>query len=145
MSKEAVRVIKQVEVNNLQNIVTKVTVTNLKEFTSCFEKVREACPDTVVMLLAEVGRMLFATVHVPPRAGEQLDEWLTNCVANVINDGIVTEHIFGETYIIEITYPEGSESSPFKLIDVINGTAFSILRKLGFEQDDVSSEENFDF
>ena len=145
MSKEAARVIKQVEVNNLQNIVTKVTVTNLKEFTSCFEKIREACPDTVIMLLADVGRTLFATVYIPPRAEEKLDDWLDRCVQNVINDGIMTQHIFGDTFVVEITYPEGGESYPFKLIDVINGMAFSILRKLGFEQEDVSSEENFDF
>ena len=141
MSKEAARVIKQVEVNNLQNIVTKVTVTNLKEFTSCFEKVREACPDTVVMLLAEVGKTLFAAAYVPPRAEEKLVEWLDDSVENVINDGVVASY----KNVAEITYPEGSESSPFKLIDVINGTAFSILRKQGLEQEDVSSEEIFEF
>lgn len=145
MSKEAARVIKQVEVNQLPNIVTKVTVNNLKEFTSCFDKIRDACPNTIIMLLAEVGKTLFVSAHIPSSAEEKLTEWLADSVENVINDGIVTEHTFGDTYILEITYPEGSESSPFKLIDVVNGTAFSILRKLGLEQEDVSSEEIFEF
>ncbi len=141
MSKEAARVIKQVEVNNLQNIVTKVTVNNLKEFTSCFEKVREACPDTVVMLQAEIGRTLLVVAYIPPRAEEKLVNWLENSIQNVVNDGVVVKH----ENVTEINYPEGSESSPFKLIDVVNGTAFSILRKQGLEQEDVSSEEIFEF
>lgn len=143
MSKEATRVIKQINLNNLPNIVTKVEVNNLKEFTSCFEKIKTACTDTVIMLLAELTKekTLLAATYIPQRVNDQLQNWLIDSTKFVINDGTVVN----DGDIMQIVYPNESESIPFKLVDVVNGTAFSILKKTGLQQEDESSEEIFDF
>ena len=121
MTKEAAKVIKRVKSDDLPNIVTKVKVNNRKEFTSCFEKIRAGCPETVVMVMADSpitknqkANIMWVAAYVPERAKDQLQEWLNNSIKDVISDGAVTSREISESStIVEITYPDESESVPF--------------------------------
>ena len=149
MSKEAQRVIKQIQTNNLPNIVARVKVNNIKEFSTCLSKIRIACPDTVIMIIADKpitkkqkDKVLWVGANVPERVAEQLEGWMDDSTKHIVADGKITEHLDENTYsIVSIEYPTTSESIPFKLVDVVNGTAFSILKKRGIQEDESSSEE----
>jgi hypothetical protein len=149
MSKEAKRVTTQIQKNELKNIVTKVTVNNLKEFQSCFEKVKDTCPDTVIMLVSDApvtkkqtSKLLWVAAYVPERVHEELMGWINDSTNSIICDGeVALREISPRSTVIEIVYPDGSECVPFKLVDVINGTAFSILRKKGLIEEESSEEE----
>tara|TARA_R110002073_G_C9218362_1_gene559652 strand:+ start:150 stop:581 length:432 start_codon:yes stop_codon:yes gene_type:complete len=138
MSKEAARIIKQIEVNTLPNIVTKIKINNEKEFVTCFNKVVNKCPNTVIMLLADVKKTLYIASHVPDEFKELLNNWLDQSIQYFIKDG---EFIQITPNIKKITYPDDSEQIPFKLVDEVNGTAFSILKKYNLQQDESSDEE----
>ena len=152
MSKEAARVVKQVKANNLPNIVTRVKINNQKEFESCVTKIIAGCPDTVVMIVADIpitkkqkAKVLLAASYVPERVKDgEINQWLDKSVEHVVKDGeLVIISSDPKTKSIQITYPEDSESTPFKLVDMINGPAFSILKKAGLQEDESSSEEDY--
>ncbi len=155
MSKEAARVVKQVKANNLPNIVTRVKINNQTEFESCVTKIITGCPDTVVMIVADIpitkkqkDKVLLAASYVPDRVTDgELDQWLDKSVEHVVKDGELVEVLGDDRSYrsIQITYPEDSESTPFKLVDMINGPAFSILKKAGLQEDESSSEEDYGF
>jgi hypothetical protein len=152
MSKEAARIIKLVEVSKLPSIATKVTVNNLKEFTSCFEKIKAGCPGIVVMITAAVpitkkqkDKIMFVASYIPEEFQDKLVDWRTRSIEHAINDGVIVEHIVNDLTILQVTYPEESEFFPWKLIDVVNGTASSILKKAEICLEDSSSEEHFEF
>ena len=154
MSKEAKRIAKQVEVNGLQNIVNKVKVDNLAVFTSCFNKIKIACPDTVVMITADKpitkkqkDNVMYVATYIPERAQGELDGWLEKSIEYVIRDGDLVTHVDEpESKIVEITYPAKTESVSSKLVDTVNGSAFGVLKKVGlYQEDEESSDELFDF
>ncbi len=141
MSKEAARIVKQIQLNKLPNIVIRVAVTSMKEFTSCIEKIAAECPETVIMISADVGRTLFIGTHIPFVHKQTLENWLTNSIIS-IQEGVLFSNQRSETTsVYSLTYVETSEKYPFKLVDEVNGTAYNILKKLGLQEDESESEE----
>jgi hypothetical protein len=90
------------------------------------------------MLLSDVKKTLYITSYVPDEFKKLLNNWLDQSIQYVIKDGEVTQIT---SNIKKITYPDDSEQFPFKLVDEVNGTAFSILKKHNLQQDESSNEE----
>jgi len=142
MSKEAARVSKVIKLNNQTTFVTKVVVNNVKEITSCIEKIHNSCPDTIVLITCAIIKTntLLAASAFPD--GKQLNNFLADSIASVIEgEPIFTDGTTPACRVVEIVYPAESEQYAFKNVDTVNGTAFSLLKKAGlYEEPEDSSE-----
>ena len=138
MSKEAARISQLIKQNGQTTFITKVELANVKEVTSCIEKIAKACPDTLVMISAATKEnRLISAVHVP--SGIDFPDFLTKTVEAT---GIASENTFThDRHVVEISYPPESEQYAFKTVDVLNGSAFSLLKKTGLYQEESSEEE----
>lgn len=163
------RIIKQIELNKLQVFINKVDVQTLDEFVKCITHVSESCPDTIVMLLAApsptveapkkgknieeidtpFSKLMYISTSIPLKAAELAVNLLTSSAKSVYGENV--EIIKSENFYVEksqstvtyevIEFPQTGEYFPFKLIDVVMGNAFGVLRKAGLYKDDSDDEE----
>jgi hypothetical protein len=166
---EAKRIIKQIELNKLQVFINKVDVQTLDEFVECLKNVSGSCPNTVVMLLAaptpttqttkkpknieEIDtppypKLMYVATSIPSEknSAQGLIPLSIESIMNPDVKTLQTEGVYlneSQTYILHnvIEFPQTGEYFPFKLIDVVMGNAFGVLRKVGLYKDDSDDEE----
>jgi len=142
MSKEAARISKLIELNKVSTFVSKVEVNNVKEMTSCIEKIHARCPDTIVLITCAIIKTntLLAASAFPE--GKQLANFLQDSIASVTaGNPTFTDGATPNCRVVEMVYPADSEQYAFKNVDTVNGTGFSLLKKAGlYEEPDDSSE-----
>ena len=157
MSEEAKRIAKLIEINQVDNYITKLDVTE-EELGTCALELSELCPTKVLMLLAitplEAGGKnpgMFIQVVIPDRASKVLEKWLEYSVAS-ISAGSLSEVVsdIAETApqttrkSATVMFPTQSEKSPIKLVEVAIGNAFAFLKKAGLYVEP-AEEKEYDF
>ena len=141
MSKVGARLAKLVQQNNQSTFITKVDLKTIKELSQCIEKMAKECPETLIMVSSDTkDNKLIAASYVPP----QFSDYQNLLEQTVMQCGIPSTQsysTFPGGRLVEVSYPPDSEQYAFKNVDVVNGTAFSILKKAGIYQEESSEEE----
>jgi hypothetical protein len=142
VSDEAKKVSKLIQLNNQSTFVTKVTIKNTNEMMTCVKAIHESCPNTIVLITCAIveTNTLIAASAVPPKT--PLYDFLPNAIVSVTGgQQLLMDETVPNLAVIEITYPEDSEQYAFKNVDIVNGTAFGILKKAGLYVEEEDSSE----
>ena len=157
MNEEAERIAKLIEINQVDNYITKLNATE-EELGKCALELSKRCPTKVLMLLAitpieatDKNPSMFIQVVIPDRASKLLEQWLCLSIASV-SAGCLSEVVrdVAETApqttrkSAAMTYPAQSEQSPIKLVEVVIGNAFAFLKKAGLYVEP-EEEHEYDF
>jgi hypothetical protein len=141
MSKIGARLSKLIKQNDQSVFITKVDIKSVEELSKCVEKMVKECPETLIIISGDTkDNKLISASYVPIRYSDY-----QNILEQTISkSGIPSSQVystFSNGKIVEISYPPDSEQYAFKNVDLINGTAFSILKKAGIYQEESSEEE----
>jgi len=142
MSKEAKRITDLIKLNDQTTFVSKVVVNNVKEITSCIEKIHNNCPDTIVLITCAIIKTNTMLVASAFPVGKQLVNFLADSIKFVVEGNpTYTDGSTPGCRVVEIVYGSESEQYAFKNVDTVNGTAFSILKKEGLYKEPEDSSD----
>lgn len=149
MSKAADAIISKIKKNESTVFVTQVELDNLKSIDGCITKISICVPNVIVMILAssQDEKTLYAALHV--RDGG-VNEILTASIQPALVSGSVLQafapiNLSDRIRIVEIKYPELSEHSALKLIDIVSSYTLATLSRMGLYKVESDNEVELTF
>lgn len=151
--KETKRISSAIRKGGCPTFSSKVNVGSWKNFVLVTKQVGNECPDTVITLGAIIEttpKALYIAVITPNTVTDVKGiDLISKGVSGVEKDSTKTmEHISEKEQdidLVKLVYNDGSEQSPFKLIDQVFGSVSSHLKKFGvYEEEEEEYYYGFD-